>query len=152
MLDRMSVPSAARSPSARGPRAPGPRFRGPRDGDALTRDVIGAAIAVHRALGPGLLESVYQLCLAHELRRRGMSFLTGVHLPLDHDGVRLPTHLRLDLLVENHLVVELKSVERLLPVHDARLRTYLRLAGHHRGLLINFNEARLVDGVRRFAT
>ena len=117
----------------------------------MTHEVIGAAIAVHRAMGPGLLESVYQVCLAHELRRRRVAFQTGVRLPIIYNGEALKTHLRLDLLVENQLVVELKSVEHVLPIHTAQLLTYLKLSGHRLGLLINFNVTRLVDGVTRLA-
>lgn len=117
--------------------------------DALTHSVIGAAIAVHRIVGPGLLESVYEACLAHELAKRGVGFERGVKLPLIYDGHRLRTHFRIDLLVENQLVVELKSVANLLPVHTAQLLTYLKLGSYPRGLLINFNVVRLVSGVVR---
>jgi GxxExxY protein len=119
--------------------------------DPLTHEVIGAAIAVHKVMGPGLLESVYQVCLAHELRRRRVTFQTGVRLPIMYNGEALKAHLRLDLLVENQLVVELKSVEHVLPIHTAQLLTYLKLSGQHLGLLINFNVTRLVDGINRLA-
>lgn len=121
-----------------------------RDGrDTLSGVVIESAIVVHRAVGPGLLESVYQCCLAHELRKRGVSFVTGCRLPVIYDGVELKTYFRLDLLVEGELVVELKSVQELHPVHIAQALTYLKLAGLKRALLINFNVPRLLEGVKR---
>ncbi|MHB1297524.1 MAG: GxxExxY protein [Gemmatimonadaceae bacterium] len=119
--------------------------------DPLTEAVIGAAIAVHRVVGPGMLESVYDVCLRHELDKRGLGFETQVTLPVTYDGVRLGAHFRLDLVVAGELVVELKCVEKVLPVHRAQLITYLRLGAFRRSLLINFNEARLVHGVTRVA-
>lgn len=119
--------------------------------DALSFAVIGAAIAVHRAMGPGLLESVYQACLAHELRRRSIPFECGINVPLSYDGARLDVRLRLDVLVDNSLILELKSVDALAPIHRMQLLTYLRLTGHRRGLLINFNVLRLTEGVVRIA-
>src|SRR5688572_12008760 len=92
--------------------------------DPLSHLIIGAAIEVHRGLGPGLLESVYETCLAHELRKRSLHFERAVQLPVIYDGLRLESHFRLDLVVEGAMVVELKSVERLLPVHRAQLLTY----------------------------
>ena len=117
--------------------------------DAVSGEVIGAAIAVHRALGPGLLESVYQCCLVHELSTRGIQVQRDVRVPICYAGVELEAHFRLDLLVAGDLIVELKSVERVLPVHTAQLLTYLKLTGHRRGLLLNFNVPRLMDGVTR---
>jgi GxxExxY protein len=117
--------------------------------DGLTERVIGAAIAVHRVLGPGLLESAYQACLCHELRRAGLSIDPGRSLPIVYDGVQLEARYRLDLVVNDRLVLELKAVDQLLPVHTAQLATYLRLGGFPRGLLINFNVTRLVSGIRR---
>lgn len=123
-----------------------------RDGrDTLSGVVIESAIAVHRAVGPGLLESVYQCCLAHELRKRGVSFETGCRVPVVYDGVELETYFRLDLLVERELVVELKSVQELHPVHVAQALTYLKLADLKRALLINFNVPRLLEGVKRIS-
>lgn len=119
--------------------------------DPLSHAVIGAAIEVHRGLGPGLLESVYETCLAHELRKRSVQFERAVQLPVYYDGLPMDTHFRLDLVVDRRLVVELKSVERLLPVHRAQLLTYLRLGGFRRGLLLNFNVSRLPGGVVRIA-
>jgi GxxExxY protein len=119
--------------------------------DALTFSVIGAAIAVHRAMGPGLLESIYQACLVHELRRRQIPFACGVSVPLVYEGQQLENRLRLDVLVDNALILELKSVDALAPIHRMQLLTYLRLTGHRRGLLINFNVLRLTEGVIRLA-
>jgi GxxExxY protein len=119
--------------------------------DPLSHAVIGAALAVHRELGPGLLESVYEVCLAHELTTRGVPFETGVRVPVVYSGVRLRAFFRIDVLVGGRLVVELKSVEQVLPVHKAQLITYLKLTGHRHGLLINFNVPRLMDGITRLA-
>lgn len=121
------------------------------DRDPLSHAVIGAALAVHRELGPGLLESVYEVCLAHELTIRGVPFETGLRVPVIYAGVRLRSFFRLDLLVAGQLVVELKSVAHVLPVHTAQLITYLKLTGHRHGLLINFNVPRLIDGITRLA-
>ena len=119
--------------------------------DPLSHAVIGAALAVHRELGPGLLESVYEVCLTHELTIRGVPFETGLRVPVIYAGVRLRSFFRLDLLVAGRLVVELKSVANVLPVHKAQLITYLKLTGHRHGLLINFNVPRLIDGITRLA-
>ncbi len=118
--------------------------------DALTERVIGAAIEVHRQLGPGLLESVYVVALEHELLARGVSFSSEVLLPIQYKGTMLDGALRIDLLVENALIVELKSVDAVLPVHCSQVLTYLRIGGFSRALLINFNVSVLVNGVRRF--
>jgi GxxExxY protein len=117
--------------------------------DPLSHVVIGAAIAVHRELGPGLLESVYEACLAQELQTRRVPFARGIRIPVVYGGVTLRSCFRLDLLVAEELVVELKSVEHLMPVHLAQVLTYLKLTGHRRALLINFNVPRLLDGVKR---
>jgi GxxExxY protein len=117
--------------------------------DTLSHAVLGAAIAVHRELGPGLLESVYQTCLRFELSRLGIAHRSGVEMPIVYLGHRLDANLRMDLLVEERLILELKSVEALAPVHTAQLLTYLRLSKLQRGLLINFNVPRLMDGVKR---
>ncbi len=118
--------------------------------DALTERVIGAAIEVHRQLGPGLLESVYLAAMEFELLARGISFASEVYLPVRYKGSLLDGSLRLDLVVERELVVELKAQEGLLPVHCAQVLTYLKTGGFERGLLINFNVSKLVNGVRRF--
>src|SRR5262245_19238458 len=107
--------------------------------DPLTEGVIGAAIEVHRILGPGLLESVYQKCLCHELTLRGIPFRPQVELPINYKGTNLGCDLFMDVVVEDDLVIELKAVDKLAPIHEAQLLTYLRLSGIHRGLLINFN-------------
>ena len=115
----------------------------------LTYETIGAAIEVHRALGPGLLESTYRECLCRELLLRGIFFRREYGLPLHYKGVRLECGYRIDLLVDNLVVVEIKSVAALEPVHDAQLLTYLRLGGWKVGLLINFNVVVLRDGIHR---
>ncbi|HNQ56635.1 MAG: GxxExxY protein [Rhodocyclaceae bacterium] len=120
--------------------------------DALTEQIIGAAIEVHRALGPGLLESAYQECLCVELGLRGMCFRSQVELPVFYKERRADTGYRLDLVVEDSVVVEIKAVERLLPLHEAQLLTYLRLSGTRTGLLLNFNVPVLKDGIRRMKT
>jgi GxxExxY protein len=106
-------------------------------------------LKVHTALGPGLLESVYEVCLAYELTRRGLKVERQVSLPVVYDGVRLEAGLRLDLVVEGGLVVELKAVEAMQPLYLAQVLTYLKLSGHRLGLLINFNVPRLKDGIQR---
>ena len=115
----------------------------------LTRQIIGAAIEVHRELGPGLLESAYEECLCHELRLRGLAFERQVPLPLVYKGAKLDCGYRIDVLVERRVVVEVKSVECVLPIHEAQLLTYLKLGGWRVGLLINFNVPLLKDGIRR---
>ena len=115
----------------------------------ITREIIGAAIAVHRALGPGLLESAYQECLCQELALRGVPFERQVPLPLEYRGIRLECGYRLDILVANKVVVEVKSVEGLAPIHEAQLLTYLRVGGWSVGLLMNFNVVVLKEGIRR---
>jgi len=116
----------------------------------ITRAIIGAAIEVHKRLGPGLLESAYEECLLHELRTRYLSVERQKGLPVIYKEVKLDCGYRLDLLVEGRVVVELKSVENLAPIHEAIILTYLRLSGQRTGLLINFNVTVLKDGVRRF--
>ena len=115
----------------------------------LTREIIGAAIEVHRELGPGLLESSYQICMRRELELRGIPFEYEKPLPVIYKGMRLDCGYRLDLLVAHTVVVEIKSVEALNPIHEAQLLTYLRLGGWKAGLLINFNVPVLIDGVKR---
>ena len=118
--------------------------------DELSHCVIGRAIKVHRALGNALLESAYQGCLEHELRKSGLSVSSQVTQPLIYDGVRMELAYRLDLIVNDELVIELKTVTQLLPVHDAQMLTYLRLSGIERGLLMNFHAHPLVKGIKRF--
>ena len=115
----------------------------------LTYEMIGSAIEVHKSLGPGLLESTYRECLCRELSLRGISFRRECGVPLRYKGIRLDCGYRVDLLVADLVVVEIKAIEALAPVHDAQLLTYLRVGGWKLGLLINFNVAVLKDGIRR---
>ena len=115
----------------------------------ITEEVIGAAIAVHRALGPGLLESAYEACLAYELVQRGLVVERQKSLPVTYRDVKVDCGYRIDLLVEESVVVELKAVEELGPVHEAQLLSYLKLSGCRVGLLINFNVKVLKQGIRR---
>ena len=117
----------------------------------LTRKVIGAAIEVHKNLGPGLLESAYEACLCHELELQELPFERQRELPIHYKGLNLDSGYRLDIVVENRLILELKSCESLLPIHDAQLLTYLKLTGSKVGLLINFNVPILRDGIKRMA-
>ena len=117
--------------------------------DPLSDKVIGLAIEVHRSLGPGLLESAYQECLSLECNEHGLSHARQVPLPIVYKTLRLDCAYRLDFVVEGKLVLELKAVERLLPVHKAQLLTCLKLSGHKTGLLLNFNEVILRDGLIR---
>lgn len=128
-----------------------PREKIPKAVDDVARIVVDAAFKVHTTLGPGLLENVYEVCLAHELSKRSLKLERQVSLPVVYDGEKLDAGLRLDLLIEDILVVELKAVEALLPVHTAQLLTYLKLTGHRLGLLINFNVPLIKDGIRRIA-
>jgi GxxExxY protein len=116
----------------------------------LTEKIIGAAIEVHKALGPGLLESTYQKCLAYELMATGIRYRTELDLPVMYKGTRIDCGYRIDFLVEDTVIVELKSVETLLPVHQAQLLTYMKLANKGIGLLINFNSKILSHGIKRF--
>jgi GxxExxY protein len=118
--------------------------------NGLTHDIIGAAIEVHRLLGPGLLESAYEECLSRELVLRNLRVDRQVSVPVIYKDVKLECGYRLDLLVERQVVVELKSIESFAPVHEAIMLTYLRLSGYGLGLLINFNVSVLKDGIRRF--
>lgn len=111
--------------------------------------VIGLAIAVHRHLGPGLLESAYEECFCFELAQAGIAHRRQVPLPVIYKDVRLDCGYRLDVLVENELIIEIKAVERILPIHEAQMLTYLRLSGLRAGLLMNFNSVVLKDGLRR---
>ncbi len=117
--------------------------------DRLTEAIIGAAIEVHRALGPGLLESAYQRCLHHELHLRDIQFRHELPLPVQYKGIPLDCGYRLDLLVEDAVVIEVKSIEKFAAIHDAQLLTYLRLGNWPVGLLINFNVPVLKEGIRR---
>jgi len=121
-----------------------------KDYDELTGRVIGCAIEVHRGLGPGLLEFAYEKCLSFELSANNIDHTIQKELPVKYKGINLDCSYRIDLLVENKLIVELKSVDAILPIHEAQLLTYMRLAGVHTGLLINFNVRLLTDGIKRF--
>jgi len=115
----------------------------------MTGAVVSAAMKVHSILGPGLLESAYQACLAHELRKHGLKVASQVGLPVVYEGEKIELGYRMDLVVEDAVVVEVKCVEAVHPVHEAQLLSYLRLSGIHVGLLINFHVAHLRDGIKR---
>ena len=119
--------------------------------EELSGEVIDAAMRVHTSLGAGLFEEVYRVCLRHELNKKGIKALSEVGLPVTYDGVQLEVGYRIDLLVEDNLIVELKAVEHVAPVHKAQLLTYLKLAGLQVGLLLNFNVPHLKDGIIRVA-
>jgi GxxExxY protein len=117
--------------------------------DRLTEQIIGAAIEVHRQLGPGLMESAYEECLCYELSQLGLPFQRQVHLPVSYKAIKLDCGYKMDLVVDDSVVLELKTVDRLLPVHTAQLLTYLKLSGKTVGLLLNFNEPVLRKGLKR---
>jgi GxxExxY protein len=121
----------------------------PYEHDQLTEKIIGFAIEVHRCLGPGLLESAYEECLCCEFQQSDIPFRRQVPLPIIYKSVRLDCGYRMDILVQDRLIVELKTVERLLPIHEAQMLTYLKLSGIQTGLLLNFNTPVLKDGIRR---
>lgn len=117
--------------------------------DELSKAVIGAAIDVHRELGPGLLESAYEACLCHELSLRRVTFERQVALPVLYKGIRLDCGYRLDIVVENLVILELKAIEQIMPIHEAQLLTYLRLRKLWLGLLLNFNVSKMTAGIKR---
>jgi len=119
--------------------------------NAISGQIVDSAMKVHTALGCGLLESVYETCLDHELVKRGLAVRRQVVMPIRYDGVALDAGYRLDLLVEERVVVEVKAVERMLPLYAAQLLTYLKLGGYKVGLLLNFNTVHLQNGIRRVA-
>ena len=119
--------------------------------DELTGRILGVAFRVHTGLGPGLLESVYEIALAHELRKAGLLVATQVEMPVVYDGIRLDLAFRADMIVESTVILELKSVEALAPVHSKQLLNYLRLSGLKTGLLINFNTISLKDQLIRLS-
>jgi GxxExxY protein len=119
------------------------------DVNTLSNVVIGAAIDVHRTLGPGLLESAYETCLCHELDLRGIEYKKQIQLPVKYKSIQLDCGYRLDILIENKIVIELKSVEKILPIHDAQLLTYLKLGGWQLGMIFNFNVSLLKHGIKR---
>jgi GxxExxY protein len=113
--------------------------------------VINAAFRVHKAFGPGLLENAYEACLIHELVKQGFKVDRQVVIPLVYDGVEVDTAFRVDLLVQDKLIVELKAVEKILPIHEAQIITYLKITGRRLGLLVNFNSILMKNGIRRIA-
>lgn len=117
--------------------------------NALTEKIIGCAIKLHRVLGPGLLESAYEVCLMHELTKAGLKAARQVRVPIIYEDLQLDADYFIDVLVENPIVIELKSVDHLLPIHEAQLITYLKLANKKLGLLINFNVTLLKNGIKR---
>lgn len=119
------------------------------DQNEISGQVVNAAMKVHTLLGPGLLESAYEACLAYELSQRGLAVQTQVELPIQYGDMQLDAGYRLDMLVEETVIVELKAVEKMIPVYQAQLLSYLKLSGLHVGLLINFNVPRLKDGIKR---
>ncbi len=121
----------------------------PPETDRIARLIVNGAYKVHSALGPGLLESVYEACLRHELKKSGVPFEAQVSVPVIYDEIRLDAGLRLDVLVADSVVVELKSVETMNPVFEAQILTYLKLTGKRLGLLINFNVPAIKDGIKR---
>ena len=117
--------------------------------ETIATVIVDAIIQVHRLLGPGLLESTYQACLAHELRKRGLRVECEVTLPICYDGIQIDAGYRIDMLVENVILIENKAVQELLPIHEAQLLTYLKLSGHKLGYLVNWNVPRVKDGLKR---
>jgi GxxExxY protein len=117
--------------------------------NSVTGQIVDSAMKVHTALGCGLLESVYEACLAHELVKRGLSVRKQIAMPVRYDGIELDTGYRLDMLVADRVVVEVKAVERMLPLYAAQLLTYLKLGGYKVGLLLNFNTVHLQNGIKR---
>jgi GxxExxY protein len=118
--------------------------------DELSKKVIGCALEVHKKLGPGLLESAYERCLSYELICADISHSVQKELPIEYKKIKLDCGYRIDMLIENNIIIELKSVEKILPVHEAQLLTYMKLSGIKIGLLLNFNVSRLKDGIKRF--
>lgn len=115
----------------------------------ISNKIIGAAIQVHRTLGPGLLESTYEACLKYELEKRGLKIQSQVGLPVIYDGIKIDLGYSLDILVDDAVIIELKAVTTITPLHEAQLLSYLKLSGKHLGLLINFNVTLLKDGIKR---
>ena len=118
--------------------------------DELSKKIIGCALEVHKRLGPGLLESSYERCLSFELLNAGIHHSAQKELPIEYKGVKLDCGYRIDMLIENEIIVELKSVDKILPIHEAQLLTYMKLSGVKIGLLLNFNVCRLKEGIKRF--
>ena len=123
----------------------------PAETDQIARVCVDSALKVHRALGPGLLEQVYERCLVYELEKRRIDCVRQFTVPIFYDGINLDSDLRIDILVANQVVIEIKAVEAIIPVHRAQLLTYLKLTGYRLGLLINFNVPVIKDGINRIA-
>jgi GxxExxY protein len=120
------------------------------ESEDITNIVIGCAMKVHSVLGPGLLESAYETCLVHELKKYSVKVLSQVALPVTYDGIQLDAGYRIDLLVEDKVILELKAVEKITVLHHAQLMSYMKLSGKRVGLLLNFNTVHLKDGIKRF--
>lgn len=120
-------------------------------GARLSQKIIGAGITVHQALGPGLLENIYEECMAIQMKKDGLSFERQKEIPIIYDGVKLDLSYKADFVIEDQVIIELKAVEKLLPIHEAQLLTYLKLSGRQLGLLMNFNTVLLKDGIKRMA-
>lgn len=121
----------------------------PEKANRVAKEVVDAALKVHRPLGPGLIESVYKVCVCHELSKRGLAFQYELKLPVIYDGIRLESGFRFDIMVEDSVIVEAKSVDKMVPVYEAQVLTYLKLTGCRLGLLINFKVPLLKDGIQR---
>jgi GxxExxY protein len=119
------------------------------DENELSNKIIGAAIEVHKHLGPGLLESAYEECMCHELNLMGLSFERQKNLPVEYKGIKLDCGYRMDLVVDNKVLIEIKAIDKLMPIHEAQVLTYLKLSGLKLGMLINFNNALIRDGIKR---
>ena len=118
--------------------------------DNVSNKIIGCVIEVHKHLGPGLMESAYERCLSYELNSNGLKHEVQKQIPIDYKGIKLDVGYRIDLLVENSVIIELKSVEKMLPIHEAQILTYMKLAEIPVGLLINFNVIKVKDGIKRY--
>ena len=121
------------------------------DIEIAAREIVDSAVKVHKAMGPGLLESTYQQCLAYELRKRGLRVDCEVPQPISYDGVKIECGYRLDMLIENAIIIENKAVERILPVHEAQILSYIRLGGYPLGFLLNWKVQLMKYGIKRFA-
>jgi GxxExxY protein len=119
------------------------------ESERIATAIVDSAFKIHKALGPGLMESVYEICLSHELRRRGLRVETQVAVPIEYEGLLFDAALRLDLLVNDSVIVELKAVDKMIPLYDAQVLTYLKLMKRRLGFLINFNVPLIKDGMRR---
>jgi GxxExxY protein len=118
--------------------------------DNLSNKIIGCVIEVHKYLGPGLMESAYERCLSYEINAAGLKHEVQKQIPIEYKGIKLDVGYRIDLIVENSVIIELKSVEQILPIHEAQILTYMKLAEVSVGLLINFNVIKVKDGIKRF--